>query len=58
VILSGVTGTCVMIKKDVFNEVGGFDEKFVVAFNDVDICLKIRDKKYLIVYTPCCAISP
>lgn len=38
--LSAVTAACVMIRKDVFNEVGGFDEKFAVAFNDVAIYLK------------------
>ena len=41
-----------MIKKSVFDEVGGLDEEFAVAFNDVDLCMKIRDKGYLIVFTP------
>ena len=50
--LSAVTAACVMIRKNTFNEIGGFDEKFAVAFNDVDLCLNIRDKGYLIVYTP------
>lgn len=50
--LSAVTGACVMIRKDVFEEVGGFNEQLVVAFNDVDLCLRIREKGYLIVYTP------
>jgi len=45
-----------MIRKDVFNEVGGLDEKFTVAFNDIDICLNIWKKGDLIVYTP--TLSP
>ncbi|MEF9863828.1 MAG: glycosyltransferase, partial [Christensenellaceae bacterium] len=50
--VSAVTAACVMIRKDVFFEIGGFDEQFVVAFNDVDLCLKIREKGYYIVWTP------
>jgi GT2 family glycosyltransferase len=49
---SAVTGACMMLRKEVFNEIGGFDETLSVALNDVDLCLKIRDKGYLIVYTP------
>lgn len=50
--LNAVTAACMMVRKDVFEEVGGFDEKLGIAFNDVDLCLKIRQKGYLIVYTP------
>ena len=50
--LSAVTGACLLTKKSVFNGVGGFDEALAVAFNDVDYCLKLRDKKFLCVYTP------
>jgi GT2 family glycosyltransferase len=50
--LSAVTAACMMLRKDVFEEVGGFDENLAVAYNDVDLCLKIREKGYLIVYTP------
>ena len=50
--LSAVTAACMMIKKQVYEEVGGFDPKFAVAFNDVDLCLKIRKAGYLIVYDP------
>ncbi len=50
--VSGVTAACVMIRKEVFDEVGGFDEQFAVAFNDVDLCLKIRELGYSIVWTP------
>lgn len=47
---SAVTAACMMTKKSVFEEVNGFTEEFVVALNDVDYCLKVRDKKYLVVY--------
>jgi GT2 family glycosyltransferase len=51
--VSAVTGACLMTRADVFHEVGGFDEiNFAVAFNDVDLCLKIREKGYRVVYTP------
>ncbi|MBD3244420.1 MAG: glycosyltransferase [Candidatus Moranbacteria bacterium] len=49
---SACTAACLMVKKDVFEQVKGFEEKLRVAFNDVDLCLKIRKKGYLIVYTP------
>lgn len=49
---SAVTAACMMMRKSVFTEVGGFDERVKVAYNDVDLCLRIREKGYLIVYTP------
>lgn len=50
---SGVTAACLMTKKKIFKEVKGFNEKdLTVAFNDIDLCLKIREKGYRIVYTP------
>lgn len=50
--LSGVTAACMMIRKSVWDEVGGLDETFEVAFNDVDLCMRIRKANYLIVWTP------
>ena len=50
--LSAVTAACMMVKKNVFQEVHGFEEKLAVAFNDVDFCLKVREKGYLVVYDP------
>ncbi len=51
--VSCVTAACLMLRKEVFLTVGGFDEKNLkVAFNDVDLCLKIREKGYQIIYTP------
>jgi GT2 family glycosyltransferase len=47
---SAVTGACLMVKKSVFDEVGGLREEFAVGLNDVDFCLKVRDKGYMIVY--------
>lgn len=49
---SAVTGACLMIKKEIYEKVGGLDEKFAVAFNDIDLCLKVRKEGYLVVYTP------
>lgn len=49
---SAVTGACLMIKKEVYEKVGGLNEKFAVAFNDIDLCLKVRKEGYLVVYTP------
>lgn len=49
---SAVTAACMMVPRRVFEAVGGFDERFRVAFNDVDLCLRIRQSGYLIVYTP------
>ena len=50
--LSAVTAACMMTDRKTFAEVGGFDEKFQVAFNDVDYCMKVRDKQKLVVFTP------
>ena len=50
--LSAVTAACIMNPKSVYEEVGFMNEKLAVAFNDVDFCLKIREKGYLIVYNP------
>ncbi len=50
--LSAVTAAAMMLKTAVFREVGGFEESLAVAFNDVDLCMKIRRAGYLIVFTP------
>ncbi len=50
--LSAVTAACLMMRRTVFKEIGGFDEKYSHAFNDVDLCLRIRERGYLIVFTP------
>jgi GT2 family glycosyltransferase len=51
--VSAVTGACLMTKRDIFWEAGGFDEAdFAVAFNDIDLCLKIGSLGYRVLYTP------
>ncbi len=51
--LSAVTGACIVIRRDVYREVGGMDEEHVgVAFNDIDFCLRLRAAGYRIVWTP------
>jgi len=49
---SAVTGACLMMRANVFREIRGFDEQLAVTYNDVDLCLKARDRGYLVVYTP------
>ncbi len=51
--LSAVTAACLVLRREVFEEVGGFDEKNLsVAFNDVDFCLRIRERGYRNLWTP------
>ncbi len=50
--VSAVTGACLLVKKSIFEEVGGLDESFAISLNDVDFCLKLREKGYLNVFTP------
>lgn len=49
---SSVTGACQMVRREVFDEVGGYDETFAVGFNDADFCLKARAAGYDVVFTP------
>ncbi len=50
--LLSVTGACLMISKEVFHRVGGFDEGFVLNYSDVDLCLRVRELGYRVTYTP------
>ena len=50
--VSAVTGACLLVKKSLFKEVGGLDESFAISLNDVDFCLKLREKGLLNVFTP------
>lgn len=50
--VSAVTAACLMIRKDIFEQVQGLDEKFEVALNDVDLCLKVRAMNKLVVFHP------
>ena len=49
---SAVTAACVLIRKNVYESVGGFDEELAVSYNDVDLCLRIRQAGYRIVWVP------
>lgn len=49
---SAVTAACMMTKKSVFEDVGGFSEELKVAFNDIDYCMKVRATNKLVVYNP------
>ncbi len=50
--VSAVTGACLMVKRSLYEKVGGLDESFEVSLNDVDLCLKLRHKGLLNVFTP------
>ena len=50
--ISAVTAACMMVKTSVFKAVGGFDEELKVAFNDIDLCMKVRKYGVKIVFTP------
>lgn len=47
-----VTGACLMVRKEVFHEVGGFNESFIVCGSDVDFCLRIHSRGYRNIYVP------
>ena len=51
--LSAVTGACLLVRRETYLEVGGFDEEHLkVAFNDIDFCLRLRQRGYRVLYTP------
>ncbi len=50
--ISAVTGACMLVRKSLYDEIGGLDESFAVALNDVDFCLRLREKGYLNIFTP------
>ncbi|BAF60761.1 hypothetical glycosyltransferase [Pelotomaculum thermopropionicum SI] len=49
---SAVTAACMMMRRDVFYEVGGFDQELDIALNDIDLCLRVINKGYYVVWTP------
>lgn len=53
----GVTGACLMVRREVFDRMHGLDESYAVDFNDVDFCLRVRDAGYWNVYEPLCEIN-
>jgi GT2 family glycosyltransferase len=50
--LSVVTGACLLVRRRVLEQVGGLDERYPSAFNDVDLCLRIREAGYSVVFAP------
>ncbi len=50
--VSAVTTACALVKREVYLQVGGFDENLAVTFNDVDFCLRLREAGYRILWTP------
>ena len=48
----GDTAACLLIRKEIYDEVGGLDESYAVAFNDVDFCVRVRQAGYTNVFTP------
>lgn len=54
---SAVTAACLLTKKEIFEEVGGFDEEFKVAFNDIDYCLRVRELDKKVVYNSFAALT-
>jgi GT2 family glycosyltransferase len=50
--LSAVTAACMLVSRKAFNDVDGFDEGYTLNYSDVDLCMKIRDQGWRIVYTP------
>ena len=50
--VSAVTAACMMTRTEMFRELGGFEERLGVAYQDVDYCLRAGEKGYLVVYTP------
>ena len=49
---SAVTGACLMVSREKFKEINGFDSKLIISFNDVDLCLKLMKAGYRNIYTP------
>ncbi len=56
--VSAVTGACLMMRREVFEAVGRFDaERLAVAFNDIDLCLRVRKAGYRVIWTPHAALT-
>ncbi|MFH0969722.1 MAG: glycosyltransferase family 2 protein [Patescibacteria group bacterium] len=47
-----ISGACLFIKKDIFQKIGGFDKKFFMYYEDVDLCKRVREKGYKVIYFP------
>jgi len=49
---SAVTAACMLVRRSVFDELGGFDEAFAVGFNDIDFCIRLGKAGYRVLFTP------
>ena len=54
---SAVTGACLMIRKSLFDKIGGFNEILASNFNDIDLCLRVRGEGYFVVLEPSCRLT-
>jgi GT2 family glycosyltransferase len=54
--VSAVTAACLLVRRDIYDQVGGLDESLTVAFNDVDFCLRVAAAGYLNLWTPFAAL--
>jgi GT2 family glycosyltransferase len=50
--ICALTAACLVVRKETFEKIGGFNETLQVAFNDVDFCLRVREAGYRNIYTP------
>jgi GT2 family glycosyltransferase len=50
--VSAVTGACLAVRRQVFEQMGGFDEAYELVFSDIEFCLRLRERGFRIVYTP------
>ena len=48
--VAAVTAACLLMRKDAFDKIGGFDEALAVGFGDVDLCLRVREQGYAVMY--------
>jgi GT2 family glycosyltransferase len=49
---TAITGACMMLRREVFESIGGFDEKYILAFSDIELCIRAIDHGYRVMYTP------
>jgi len=50
--INAVTGACLLVRREAFDKVGGFDESYLNCLEDIDLCMKLRHNKYKIIYCP------
>jgi len=50
--VAALTGACLVLRRKLFEQVGGFDEQLAIAYNDIDLCLKLRAAGYWLLFTP------